>query len=102
MHSHVCETHRSVLPVKMITDMLQPHLSPVATALRIRSDDILAEGTPEPASRVVTEVHVLAKFGRDIHRRPSVVDDEVALQLLLRSEVLEASSAIRQSRSTFP
>jgi hypothetical protein len=75
--------------------MLQPHLSPVAAALRLRGDDIPTEGTPEPASCVVAEVHVLAKLGRDFHRSPSVVYDKVALQFPFRRKVGEASSAVR-------
>jgi hypothetical protein len=95
MHSRACKTHRSVLSVKVVTNMLQPHLSPVTAALRLRGDDIPTEGTPEPAGCVVAEVHVLAKLGRDFHSSPSVVYDKVALQFPFRSKVGEASSAIR-------
>jgi hypothetical protein len=90
----VCKTRRSVLLVKVITNMLQPHLSPVVAALPIRGDYVPTEGTPEPASCVVTKVHMLAKVGRDLDRRHAVADDKMALQFLLRREVGEASSCV--------
>jgi hypothetical protein len=78
----------------MITNVLQPDLSPVAAALQIRGDYFSTEGTPETAGCVVTKVHMLAKVGRDLDRRHPVADDKMALQFLLRREVGEASGCV--------
>jgi hypothetical protein len=74
--------------------MLQPHLSPAATALRTRSDYFPTEATPEPASYVVTKVHRLAKLGPDLNRRHPVADDEMALQFQFRREIGEAARTV--------